>query len=594
MPCGIGRYAVALSVGLLTILAGAPPPCKSVQLAVGVLAIFPNFCFATRPNEDEEDFLLNNDPQEAAGGSIATTLGSDAMTKYINKSRFQEKGQGLDSELDPELQDSSSQRPAASAEKHHNAGHGEPESEEEKIGFGLSLSLFATIIWDMFLLYMLMNPDPQVKSYSIKTVNTCMIIFMALSIEHSMTGHPVFGIDLPSMAPIFFSICWAIVCGLALCFPHAQGHNNLAAALALTSHILAFLGMTTFKRELKQLRKTTSKWGLWNSYFTEACVLALIGICFKVAIILSVKVIKMLLPQEEAEAGPPHEAIHHSATIPKDPGHEHYAAESNTGSATETAVSSAEPATEAAAVIAPASAATDEAHTSAHSTEEVLEELEESLTDAVSIFLSYLVKELILSCTFKFYSVPEKVSLKDKRFKYADEMRSCLLTVFCIVVSLYVALPIVSRSLHGYRVTLVFLSFLTAWISAGFVRWAVCYFILEEACLRIVTAVICSVFCCIGLVVVDKLADMRMMVEENAEELIVVFGFMIGCSWEKAFDQSAHEIITHMDWEKFDAMGDVETLVLSVILVTIMFPGWRLLVLPAALKPTPPRDFKGA
>lgn len=545
MTSRFARYAFVVSTLHLTTWAGALPPPRSIELAAGTLALLPCLCCAARPREslDQSSQVLHS-----------------------------------------EFQASSSQKgpfPDASDDDHHDWSHGVPEVDQEKIGFGLSVSLLATILWDMFLLYMLMNPDPQVKSYSLKAVNTCMIIFMALSIEHSLTAHDLFGMDLPRMAPMFFVMCWKTVCGLALYFRRFQGHpHNFAAAIALTSHILAFLGMSTFKRVIKQLRNVTSTFGLGKDQLAQACCLVFIGICFKVAIVLSVTIVEKLLPADDAEeATLPQEPMHQSTAGPQtdELGLQPQATESKTDSATYAASSSA---------------AVTESHNSALSTKDVVEELEENLTDAFCLFLSYLVKNLILSSIFSYFGVPEKANPREKVYQYPDEYKSFILAFGCILVSVYVLLWILGHALHGYRATLLFLSFLTSWMSASFVRWTVCAFIQKPSCLLVISAVICSVFCCIGLVVVDKLADWRMMYENTAEELIVVFGFVIGCSWEKAFEQSTHDIIEFVDFERLDVKEDEGRLVLTAILVAIMLPGWRFLVLPSALKPTPPRDFK--
>lgn len=514
---------------------------KSVELAAGALALFPCLCCALRPghSSDENVQALRSELQ--------------AFSSYKSNSQI------------------------ASAGDYHDWSRGVPDADQEKIGFGLSVSLIATILWDMFLLYMLMNPDPQVKSYSLKTVNTCMIIFIALSIESLLTAHPMFGVDLPSMAPVFFVTCWAIVCGLALYFRCFQGHHlNFEAGIALTSHILAFLGMTTFTRVIEHVRNSTSTMGIWRSQFVQVLLLIFMGSVFKAVIVLSVKIVEFLLPADDAEeATVPQEPMHDSTAGPKEVSRQALATESNGDS---NAASSP--------------AARTKSHNSALSTTEVVETLEENLTDALCLFLSYLLKNSILSSMFRSVDVPYQASPKEKVFQYADGYRSFMLLLVCILVSLYGLLSIVGRQLHRYRSGLLFLSFLTAWTSSAFVTWAVCAFVQQPSCLHIISAVVCSAFCCIGLVVADKLADWRIMREETAEELIVVFGFVVGCSWEKAFDRAAHDITGFMDFGHVFADDNEEALVFAVVLVAIMLPGWRFLVLPQALKPTPPRDFQ--
>mmetsp|Transcript_40178 Transcript_40178/g.92956 ORF Transcript_40178/g.92956 Transcript_40178/m.92956 type:complete len:542 (-) Transcript_40178:30-1655(-) len=417
--------------------------------------------------------------------------------------------------------------------------------EQEEIGFGLAVFFFATLMWDMFLLWMLLSPDPQVRSYSVKTISSCMAIFMALSIEHAELGLVVNGFALKKIKGLLFCLHWVAI--PMVTWGLRGSHVNFAAAVHILAHVAAFLGICTANKLFVKVRKATESYGHVSCIGAQgACLLALAALAWG-AVLLTRRIIRGRL----GLGSPEHEPASHDA----------------------------------------------EAHHSSLTKAEFLQEVDEANMEAACILVSYLAKNwivfsLFLWCGFGFTESDLMTLEKPEESRmFITYLSAVTLGIYGVLAILQGAAPYILQN-SAYKHYLTLLNFTTAWTSAALIKWITCFFLLDETCIRVTSAMICTILGCSLLILVDKLADFSLIGEPEAEALVKTFGFMIGCSWEKAFAAASHEIVKHLQHLNLinhESFENEDQVVISIVTVLVLLPGWRYLVLPKALQPTPPR-----
>jgi len=134
-----------------------------------------------------------------------------------------------------------------------------------------------------------------------------------------------------------------------------------------------------------------------------------------------------------------------------------------------------------------------------------------------------------------------------------------------------------------------YFTFGNAWCFFYGMKWLVCamQFTNETALLHVVLSLCLSAVAFGAIFVLDKVMDNHLLGEDSelaenaAENLITGLAILIGFSWEQCFD-TAVTVIARSQKQKCPEA--ISKLIMSVILVIVVFPAWRLYILPTELE----------
>jgi len=129
-----------------------------------------------------------------------------------------------------------------------------------------------------------------------------------------------------------------------------------------------------------------------------------------------------------------------------------------------------------------------------------------------------------------------------------------------------------------------FFTFATAWCFFYGMKWALAStkFTTENGLLSVVLALLLSFIAFVLIFVLDKVADHQLLGEDSeladsaTEKLIIALGILIGFSWEQSFDTAVSVVAAS---SKALCPPSVSKLIMSILLVAIVFPAWRLYIL---------------
>jgi hypothetical protein len=498
----------------------------------------------------------------------------------------------------------------------------EVKTKQRQLGIGLSESLMAAVPWNMFVLWMVMYPDPQVKVYSVKTLSTCMIIFCALSIESLQLGYASHHV---LEGPIFL-MYWAAVSGVGFYLRHH--HEGMVAFLAILSHVSAFVAVRMFSELFEKVADRHEHKGKYYVIGIHV-VFTIITTCILRTMIwvttLLLHKIDFKDKQEELSDHPEHtdQTDHpqvdasqqdspvavahegteaketketslpqeHSNTVDVEADHPKVTAGIYLDHETKDVQTDAEPSSE---------------HHSAHHhslKEMVIEEIEEANLDACVIIVSCLAKKCLAEMILMSLDVGDDIFKALPLKKFDPVSYHLALALFCAVTLGLYALTAVCHvkalSHLNQRFLTLSLAFTAAWMSIICVKLIVKQMVEDTTCLSILSALFVTPICCLMIIVLDKFADFEFIRESSAEDLLTGFGAVIGFAWEKAFhaaDEAVVEDVTHQ-LRRAPAVGissglsehQMDVLV-ALGVIAFILPGWRYLVLPMALQPIPPRQ----
>merc|ERR1719375_2160383 len=105
------------------------------------------------------------------------------------------------------------------------------------------------------------------------------------------------------------------------------------------------------------------------------------------------------------------------------------------------------------------------------------------------------------------------------------------------------------------------------------------HFTTEETLLRVVLAMTTSFLAFIVIFFLDKIADMDATGEgadEAIKTIIEALGILVGFAWEQSFDVAVDSVT-----ERVTIFPEATTkLLISLLLVSIVLPAWRVHILP--------------
>lgn len=130
-----------------------------------------------------------------------------------------------------------------------------------------------------------------------------------------------------------------------------------------------------------------------------------------------------------------------------------------------------------------------------------------------------------------------------------------------------------------------YFTFGNAWCFFYGVKWALCAtkFTNETALLHVVLSLVLSAAAFAAIFLLDKVMDNNLLGEESqlaenaVEKLITGLAILIGFSWEQCFDTAVTVI---SESQKKHCPEVLSKLIMSIILIVVVFPAWRLYILP--------------
>lgn len=134
-----------------------------------------------------------------------------------------------------------------------------------------------------------------------------------------------------------------------------------------------------------------------------------------------------------------------------------------------------------------------------------------------------------------------------------------------------------------------YFTFANAWCFFYSAKWlfAGWHFSDEESLVLVSLALFLSFITFLLIFVLDKIEDYQLLgedaeVSENAiDGIIVAFGILVGVAWEQCFDIAVSVVAEVL---KKDCPASISKAIMSVALVTIVFPAWRVYILPTQMR----------
>lgn len=130
-----------------------------------------------------------------------------------------------------------------------------------------------------------------------------------------------------------------------------------------------------------------------------------------------------------------------------------------------------------------------------------------------------------------------------------------------------------------------YLTFGLSWCLFYGVRWRICatHFTHENALLMVAIALFLSGVSFLFIFVLDKVEDNHLFGEDSeiaegaTEKMITGLGILIGFSWEQSFDTAVDVVAEGL---RHDCPPTISKMLMSICLVVIVFPAWRIYILP--------------
>lgn len=145
----------------------------------------------------------------------------------------------------------------------------------------------------------------------------------------------------------------------------------------------------------------------------------------------------------------------------------------------------------------------------------------------------------------------------------------------------------VEWTVRSLMITSNYCSMAIAWCGFYGARWAVAASgaTNKDALLAVILAILLSFVCFAIIFLLDKLEDWNVFGGQSnkaIENIIDALGILIGFSWEQSFDEAV-DVISNAA-ENLDIPRSWTRLIMSVALVTLVFPAWRAYILPTEQK----------
>lgn len=215
------------------------------------------------------------------------------------------------------------------------------------------------------------------------------------------------------------------------------------------------------------------------------------------------------------------------------------------------------------------------------------EETEEAENDVAGLSLSFLTVQVIRFAISD--KLPNQEGLEEGDPKFSMSQWGSLLV--CGLVFEVIAVLVnraegrvpheAERLKRAYSVANNYFSFGNSWCFFYAVRWAIVSssFTSEPALLPVCIALFLSAVSFLFIWILDKIEDNQLFGAESEEGIDLIIqglGVLVGFSWEQCFDVAVTVVASSC---KHTLQPPTTKLLLSVLLVLIVFPAWRIYIL---------------
>lgn len=436
--------------------------------------------------------------------------------------------------------------------------------------------------------------------------------------EELAHGHIPFGQEAAMFVVSFLLfICWFVLITY-LSRKHRGNHDSLFAVNALVSHAAAFVFIHAFSNLQENLAIGDGKhWRKSNYLLAPLFCMGLLRLLTAFSgyvreYYLAPEASEKHEPAPAASKSPPALPTIAEADAAKEEDLQQSEAEasnveanadeaqaaSSTGAGSEETKldSNPEAVTEPSDAVAARPSLTDMSH--GHDAEDWREHVAEAEDEMCAIAIAYFIRQASLMF------ICGRVPFEDGDFEeHTDEMfHYFILTIFVWVVFLIGVTYYIRHSdidqHENFTLTSTwrFIKFLQilfamtiAWHCQSLGRWCIQPWVHHTALQFVVSAFALSPVCVVTVVLIDKMADHRLMYEATAEILILGAGLLIGFAWEKAFHMAIHTVI-HFS-SNLQVAPEAFEICLCLTLVLILLPAWRYFIMPYAAMPVPEREW---
>ena len=460
----------------------------------------------------------------------------------------------------------------------------EGEEAEHNIATGLAIMFLGMVFMVGFLFFMLAYPDDQVRHYSVRIVSSTVIIFMAIAIEYAaLLSHCVAKLTgwkdgwKNRILPFFFY--WSLT--ILVCYKVRHSHLNMVGAKSVLSHVSAFVAIYFFSDVMYicaiQVQGSDSQGTYWR-FFLRCLVTTGAAAFLWILRVVTMKLVHRL----------PYDCV-----IPEDlfNGHDHPELEGvdEQGEIGETGIRSVHP-EEADTTDTPCTVL------------RFAEHIQEAINEASWLVLSYLfVKFLLYKTVLEIFELRHMSDTYDQRARHWSIHNEHVVDAVCAMAAVVVTFQLAILSLNWYFSSFYFhralstvFAMSSAWSSMHFCTCVLMTRVSEEHCVLVLMAFFMTPLAGLLVLGADYLADTGVISDDLADTLVTSYGFMIGFSWEKAYHSATHILLEDyfegkIYHEENEDLKFLWTVAICAASVLIMFPGWRYLILPSALRPLPPR-----
>lgn len=447
-----------------------------------------------------------------------------------------------------------------------------PKSEKEKTSHSVAKGEATMFLASIPLLglqsYLLSHRQEKVRRQAAKNVSSIMVIFIAVTIEHSNNVLLGFVQELTFevkrawlVAFSSFGFWWVVTA--AICFILRKSTFDFAAARDIGSHVSAFCAMHALGAILYRFECNEAFGHRQLALLYKILIFIGMCLCFAGFVKLSgIALNNMPFNRRTADVG----AVGRRHSQPR---------------RTLTVVNA------------------NENYDRTIEINVFVHEVHEGYEEAALIALSYLFSKFIvqkgiidmlnLAYTQKNFDTRDQFwQLNNPDVIYAC---SAMLIIVLSMDLLFVGTQNMKSSPMS-RTVQSFVSMVLAWNWMRFIRFMIMIYVSDVTSIFVATAFFATPLGSVQLFIGDFLTKRGWLSEESEEERSEAFGFMVGFAWEKAYvaaisvvlhdlfavrDEMSHEAAKLQKTKAFAANTAV-----SFILITVMFVAWRYLVLPYA------------
>ncbi|CAK8992971.1 Hypothetical protein SCF082_LOCUS3299 [Durusdinium trenchii] len=221
------------------------------------------------------------------------------------------------------------------------------------------------------------------------------------------------------------------------------------------------------------------------------------------------------------------------------------------------------------------------------------EETEEAENDVAGLCMSFLTVQAIRFGISGF--MPNQEGIEPWAVAISHSPHQCHLLIGSGLIFFILTLAVHTRShlsiqlavRHARLIDILnnYLTFGLSWCLFYGVRWRICatHFTHENALLMVAIALFLSGVSFLFIFVLDKVEDNHLFGEDSeiaegaTEKMITGLGILIGFSWEQSFDTAVDVVAEGL---RHDCPPTISKMLMSICLVVIVFPAWRIYILP--------------